>query len=572
MGLFSWFKGRGERNAAPNSVKQAAPEREEQAAGTEEEEAVESEPWISYLPPKEERERRKRAIVMTPEEARWAGAMAFREGNISEGLPLLEYAAENGNPEAAYTMAWYWDQVAQEASQEGDTEGFQSHTRTADDYYLISALGGGTDSRRYLNNRARKGDEYAAELLRKHPELAQDPPDPKAPLKLDVRAEALAAAKAAYEKEDYAEAIKQYTLAAEHNSGEAMLRLGEMYERGTGTAEDPDKAFLWYRKASNAASVQEGGENCLRICWEQYQRYTGRQEDKALLWLTRAVDLGNDDARYLCGTRYENGVGTPVDQARALWFYQTAADRGYVEAQFKCGLFYSRGLGTEKDPARGLAWLLLAAREGHAEAQYNCGVMYRNGIGTPKDPGRALYWFEKAAGRSYPPAEEDLYLLLQEHPEFLEERPLSWLEEAGEAGDTEAQIRCGITWYEKSEPGHMAKAIHWFELAAEQGVVLAQYNCGVAYNQSSESTYNTTKALHWFKEAAEQGHPKAMINCGVLYYGDFELTGDEHDRSESRYWFRKAAEQTEDEDTRKGAQEILDTKEYWDPLYHPLDS
>ena len=516
---------------------------------------------------------RKKEINMTPEEAYRAGADALRAGDTAEGLPLLEYAAERGSSAAAYRLGLYWDSAAWEAHKQNDMKGFHARIRTATDYYLAAALGGNINGRSALNRRTQDA-EYAAGLLKQHPELVQAPEEPKAPPRPDseVRAEALAAAKAADEKGDYAGALERYTLAAERHSGEAMLRLGEMYEQGLGAAADPDKAFSWYQKAGESVGGGEGRRNCLRLCREQYERYkNGPEEDKALLWCTRAAGQGDDDARYLCGAMYEKGIGTPADKARALQFYEAAADRGHVESCFKRGLFYSKGLGTGKDPERALAWLLYAARAGHAEAQYHCGNLFRDGLGTQRDLGRALYWYEKAAGQGCGPAEGSCYSLCGEHPELAEEKPLSWYEEAGEAGDVNAQFRCGVVWYEKTEPGHMAKAIYWFEKAAEQGNVQAQYNCGVAYNQSSEPTYNTEKALRWFREAAEQGQPKAMLSCGVLCYGDFELFGDETYRDDARRWFRMAAEQTKDEDVRERARKILDTQSYWDPGYRPLD-
>ena len=49
--------------------------------------------------------------------------------------------------------------------------------------------------------------------------------------------------------------------------------------------------------------------------------------------LQREAQEGDPDAQYELAYLYENGLGVPKDETRALELYQQAADQGHPEAQ-----------------------------------------------------------------------------------------------------------------------------------------------------------------------------------------------------------------------------------------------
>ncbi|MEI6066460.1 MAG: SEL1-like repeat protein [Methylococcaceae bacterium] len=55
-------------------------------------------------------------------------------------------------------------------------------------------------------------------------------------------------------------------------------------------------------------------------------------EDK-ITQLQREAQEGNPDAQYNLAYLYENGLGVPKDETRALDLYQQAADQGHPVAQ-----------------------------------------------------------------------------------------------------------------------------------------------------------------------------------------------------------------------------------------------
>jgi hypothetical protein len=90
----------------------------------------------------------------------------------------------------------------------------------------------------------------------------------------------------AYDRSDYATAVKVWQAAAEQGDKNAQTNVGEIYERGIGSAPDYEKAAFWYRKAAD-------------------QGYARAQ-----------IDLG-----FL----YEQGRGVAKDPAMALQLYRKAA-------------------------------------------------------------------------------------------------------------------------------------------------------------------------------------------------------------------------------------------------------
>ena len=60
-----------------------------------------------------------------------------------------------------------------------------------------------------------------------------------------------------------------------------------------------------------------------------YYEYTNRQYVKALPLLQPYAECGNTEAQVMLGTLYQLGLGTEVDEARALAWYESASAQGY---------------------------------------------------------------------------------------------------------------------------------------------------------------------------------------------------------------------------------------------------
>jgi TPR repeat protein len=99
---------------------------------------------------------------------------------------------------------------------------------------------------------------------------------------------------AAYERGDFAAALREWRPLADEGSVEAQFNLGLLYYHGKGVPADPAEAHVWYLKAA------EGG----------YAR-----------------------AQYRVAEMYENGDGIRKDLIQAHFWFRVAADRKYADAK-----------------------------------------------------------------------------------------------------------------------------------------------------------------------------------------------------------------------------------------------
>ena len=106
-------------------------------------------------------------------------------------------------------------------------------------------------------------------------------------------------ATAAYERQDYATAMRLWQPLAEQGDADAQFILGYMYNKGEGVAENDAEAVKWYRKAA---------------------------------------DQGYAEAQNNLGAMYDKGYGVAENDAEAAKWYRKAADQGHADAQYNLGL------------------------------------------------------------------------------------------------------------------------------------------------------------------------------------------------------------------------------------------
>jgi len=127
----------------------------------------------------------------------------------------------------------------------------------------------------------------------------------------------------AYEKGDYATALKEFLPLAEAGQTSAEAAVGQMYFEGKGMAPDLKQAARF---------------------------------------LEPAAAKGNARAQYLLGKLYLSGEGVAAaDPAKAAALTKAAADQGLVDAQVDTCAFYYQGVGVQKDLVQAYKWYGLAA-------------------------------------------------------------------------------------------------------------------------------------------------------------------------------------------------------------------
>ena len=133
----------------------------------------------------------------------------------------------------------------------------------------------------------------------------------------------------AYNRGDFATALREWRPLAEQGDALAQYNLGVLYRKGRGVPQDDVQARQWYEKAAAQ---------------------------------------GQAKAQYNLGILYLNGGGVPKDYRQALRWFRMAADQGEALAQTKIAIMYDDGQGVPHDFVQAHKWYNLAATNGDKPA------------------------------------------------------------------------------------------------------------------------------------------------------------------------------------------------------------
>lgn len=313
----------------------------------------------------------------------------------------------------------------------------------------------------------------------------------------------------AFTERRYDVAAARLEQAAAQGHSNALNHLGVMYLDGLGPVAQHDaKAVELFRLSAEAGDPW--AMNNLSYCLYE-ERGCARDEPQIYLWSQRAADAGQGRGQYYAGLCHMNGIGTPVDQKRAVGLFGVAWENGFVAAGYQLGRAYEFGYGVAQSYREASDRYFAAAQRDHAPSSYKLGqfwLRHEELFGTEGDPAEAAACFRKAA----------------------------------EAGHAEAQYELGVLLQEgKGVPENIGEAVTWFERAAGQGVAWAQYRLGyLCHNGAPGVSQDVGRAAKFYRLAAEQGVAAAQNNLGLLYRLGF---GVEQDMIQAMLWYGKAADQ-----------------------------
>ncbi len=167
-------------------------------------------------------------------------------------------------------------------------------------------------------------------------------------------------------KQDYAEALKWFRLAASKGFAPSQAALGWMFETGQGVRMDYAEALRWYHLAAAQGNAQ--GESALG---RMYALGQGVEQDyaEAVDWSRQAAAQGDADAQVGLAWMYSSGRGVNQDDAQAVEWYRKAAAQGHAYAQWALGWAYANGRGVKQDEAEAIKWYRLAAAQGDSAAR-----------------------------------------------------------------------------------------------------------------------------------------------------------------------------------------------------------
>lgn len=164
---------------------------------------------------------------------------------------------------------------------------------------------------------------------------------------------------AAYDRAEYATALKELAPLAAEGNVKAQYRLGRIFNLGQGVALDKKEAARWFHLAARQGLAEAQGA------------------------------LG-----YLCLV----GDGVSQNSDLALEWTRKAAKQGDATAQFNLSVMHGEQFGIRKDPAESLKWLRKAADQRHVEALNALGSIYATGkVGARPNPVFAYVLFAASA-------------------------------------------------------------------------------------------------------------------------------------------------------------------------------
>jgi TPR repeat protein len=163
---------------------------------------------------------------------------------------------------------------------------------------------------------------------------------------------------AAYQRADYANAIRIWHELGEAGDIRAIYNLGVLFDLGQGVAQDPARAAVYFNHAAQG---------------------------------------GHPRAMSNYGRLLEQGRGVAKDEAQAAYWFHKAAESGLAEAQYNLGLMYERGRGVPQSERDAAAWYSRAAADGQSAALERLGLMYRDGRGVSHNATRATLLLYGAA-------------------------------------------------------------------------------------------------------------------------------------------------------------------------------
>jgi len=265
---------------------------------------------------------------------------------------------------------------------------------------------------------------------------------------------------------------------------------------------------------------------------------------------------GSAAALLRLGDLYSQGIGVPVDLARAYEFYGEAAAAGDASARIRVAEMLARGEGVKQDTARGLA-MIRAAASGTPALYVTLGDLLISGKAGPAKPKAAIAAYTQAAaagnidgdtrlaelffsGRSVPPDHSKAFGYFQAAMNGGSEsaavrvaamlmggdgvprnvdRGSALLNELAASASARTLIAVGDVLSGKA-PGvepDLARAIQVYRKAAQAGSVEALLDLGDALGALPPAEIDGSAVVEAYETAAAKGSVDASLKLGDLY-------------------------------------------------------
>lgn len=448
-------------------------------------------------------------------------------------------AAQLGNPEGMNGLALiYYDMP----DYKGDEQAFRWFSKSADLgdslglYYLAVMYENGFGT---YSNKQKAWDLYLASADQKfspaYRKIAQLIEEGEAPASFTGRE------------------LEYYIKAAERNDIDAIHDVIRFLEN------DPDRKKELFSWCQRGAQLNDGKCICKLGKLYFYGMGTEMDEFKAMNCFRKAETMEIPEAYYFLGLAYyeAKGVVSPNIQ-KAEEYFRKAAEAGYSDAIKAIAELYMQS-GQENGYEKAIEYLKTIAEGEHADIAYEglmrIAVEQMNAQDYDDPQNSELYQkalrFEtsgKEAGmtESLSKAFLDRGINLYNIEKY--ESAIAPLLLAAQMGESEAATHLGDLYFNgELAPKHMGKAYEYFLKASQNGSGYGSYSCGfILMKGSSDIPRDIEKGLSMFRLAVEQNYKAATRDLARYYYS---LETEEDNRKALDYYLQYIEYNPKDTDT-----------------------
>lgn len=370
-------------------------------------------------------------------------------------------------------------------------------------------------------------------------------------------------------QEDWSESFVWVTRAAEAGLADAQFMAARFHMSGTATAENPVAGFNWAKKAE-----EQNQPDGIALLADAYASGRGTRRDpvKARELFERSIEAGslfgldwlghfylNGEGGTATRTNYaaalrcferaasnglahaashvikmnRDGVGTPPNVERAVFWARTFMDQRDVASAEALAEFYAQGLAEPRHPKERPAILIRQIAEWRARALdrddgatadlnayfaltgpcRDLAFRYRHGVGTARDYLAAATWMLVAYRQD---------VTHDRNKDFRQAQSLHPFTDAARQTNSLS-----------GEEGHWQEALRRVHRALEKSDATACREIGLAYRDGSALTPQDQILAHvWLTRAKELGDVQASAELAAL---EQKLTADELKAAKTRF-------------------------------------
>ena len=332
---------------------------------------------------------------------------------------------------------------------------------------------------------------------------------------------------AAFDDEEYEDAVEYFEAAAKKGNSDAMLLLGFCLHDGIGVEKDIEDSLFWLKKSADAGNANG------QAVYAVYAVEEDDDEEEAVKYLKKSVKQGCILGKLVLGQIYMSDEDTvkegfqlvlqvarmPMKKEKSILDYvvknelsefdgkiETASDALICMAQYMVGKAYLEGNGVKEDPDEAKKWFRKAAKNGLTDAQEiledledeeevdepvskNAGVTeYRKGVAAVADEEfeDAAKYFLAGAKKGNPEAMAMYGVCLYDGTGVDKNRTegMKWFKKGADTGNANAQALYGTMLLSVS--GEVENAIKYLKKSADRGCIFGQFGLIGAYGHNAE--------------------------------------------------------------------------------------